>query len=335
VVQHCPSATEIIVVDDGSNDGTSAWVRATHPSVRLVCLEKSGGFCRAINAGIAVAQAPVIETLNNDTFVTKNWAEKALELFADPTVGSVAPQVWLMDRPGLLDSAGDKYNWCGHAINRGHGEALRPSLNKVAEVFGASASAAFYRREALIAVGSFPEYFHAYYDDVDVAFRLRWAGYRCLYTPFSKIFHRLHGSYDHALPSTIFLMARNEERVFWTNVPLGLLAFAAAPHMAYVTACALAKLMKRRNFRAYFQGKLACLRELTEICRRRQWLSRLGEQAPFPVRHPVDLSPRPFAQMMFSTLRQLLRKPAAASKASPRIEPNATGLPITRRNRAA
>jgi hypothetical protein len=133
-------------------------------------------------------------------------------------------------------------------------------------------------------------------------------------------------------------MARNEERVFWTNVPLGLLVLAIAPHMAYVTACGLAKWIKGGNFRAYFQGKLACLRELTEIYRRRRWLSRLGEQAPFPVRHLVDLSPRLLAHMMYGPVRRLLIElwnPTVVSKPSPKIEPNAKALPITSGNRAA
>src|SRR5262249_6418698 len=162
-------------VDDASTDGTVEWLRATHPDVQLIQLPRNHGFCRTINAGLRAAKAPIIETLNNDTVVTSGWADAAMSLFADPTVGSVAPLVFLLREYGLVDSAGDEYQISGWAMNRGHRRRLDPSLLHVTEVFGASACAAFYRREALLRAGLFPEHFRAYYDDVDLAFRLRAA----------------------------------------------------------------------------------------------------------------------------------------------------------------
>ena len=82
---------ECIVVDDGSSDGTCEWLRAAHPEVRLVTLERNQGFCRAINAGIRAARAPFVETLNNDTVVTAGWLEGlvAWALHDWPKVGLV------------------------------------------------------------------------------------------------------------------------------------------------------------------------------------------------------------------------------------------------------
>src|SRR6185295_5126869 len=96
------------------------------------------------------ARAPFVETLNNDTVVTENWVNGALRLFEDPSVGSVAPLVWLYQQNGLIDSAGDTYHVCGWARNRNHKRVLSNELLEVMEVFGASASAAFFRRDALV-----------------------------------------------------------------------------------------------------------------------------------------------------------------------------------------
>jgi GT2 family glycosyltransferase len=320
VLRYRPTATEVIVVDDASTDGTAEWLRATHPHVRVIRSERNQGFCRSINAGIRAARAPIIQTLNNDTVVMENWAESALELFADPSVGSVAPQIWLMRDRETLDSAGDIYHLCGYTSNRGHGQELRADFYRVAEVFGASASAAFYRREALERVGGFPEHFEAYYDDVDVAFRLRWAGYRCLYSPSSRVLHQLHGSYDHSAPRTIYLMARNEERVFWANLPPRDLAWAILPHLGYIVGCGLAKCIMHRNFLAYLQGKLAILLEASEIRRQRECVRNLAAFARFPVHHPIDSSLPQLAQRLYQPVARILRR---LRKTSPLSRPRA------------
>ena len=108
------------------------------------------------------------------------------------------------------------------------GPAARPSLTLglrltphplAGPVWGASASAAFYRRDALLAAGGFPEHFGAYFEDVDLSFRLRRLGYEVWYDPASVVWHRVSASYGRR-PSRRVLEQQscNEERVFWRNV---------------------------------------------------------------------------------------------------------------------
>src|SRR6516164_1951216 len=96
VSRYTPRATQVIVVDDASTDGTSAWLRRWFPWVELIALPWNRGFCHAVNAGAARARGEIVELLNNDTEVCRNWAEAALKHFVDPTVGSVAPLVLFM-----------------------------------------------------------------------------------------------------------------------------------------------------------------------------------------------------------------------------------------------
>jgi GT2 family glycosyltransferase len=215
VRRHRPYETQVIVVDDASTDGTVEWLRAEHPWVETVCLSCNRGFCGAVNAGVAHADGEFVELLNNDTEVSAGWAEAALGHFADATVGSVAPLALFMDRPDTIESAGQEYHLCGWGKNRGYGRPLSPEYLVTREVFGPSASCGFYRRDVLDKIGvMLPEY-EAYYEDVDLSFRLRWAGYRCIYEPASRVLHRESASYRQQRDRVVHLLARNEELVYW------------------------------------------------------------------------------------------------------------------------
>jgi GT2 family glycosyltransferase len=303
VQRHRPANTEILVVDDASTDGTAEWLRATHPDVQLIRLHRNHGFCGAINAGLRAAKAPIIETLNNDTVVTAGWADAAMSLFADPTVGSVAPLVFLLREYGLVDSAGDEYQISGWAMNRGHRRRLDPSLLHVAEVFGASACAAFYRREALLRAGLFPEHFRAYYDDVDLAFRLRAAGYRCLYTPRARVLHHHNYSHNHDTPEMVARLACNEERVYWANVPGSLLLRSLLPHFVYIGGVFASRWLRGDNAWPYLRGKVAILQEWGRIEQQRRLMQRLQREAEFPSLLPVDTDLTPLVERVQNKFR--------------------------------
>src|SRR5262245_30513911 len=104
VKRYAPADTQVIVVDDGSQDGSARWLQTNYPDVELVVLRNNGGFCRAVNAGLAQARGEIVELLNNDTEVCAGWAEACLKHFADPSIGSVAPLAVRMSAPDTIDS---------------------------------------------------------------------------------------------------------------------------------------------------------------------------------------------------------------------------------------
>jgi GT2 family glycosyltransferase len=279
-----PSITiEVLVSDDASTDGTAQWLSIAHPGVRVIRAEQNGGFCAAANAGIAAARGLFIQLLNNDTEVTAGWIEAALAPFRDQSVGSVAPLVCVRSEAARVDSAGDSYNLAGWPTKRGHGQpaslfARRP----VEEVFGASGSSAFYRADILKRLGGYDALYGSYYEDVDLAFRLRWAGYRCLFVPSCGILHDVSATYDHRSPALQRRMSRNAELLFWANMPAVLLAIAFIPHLVFLTAQALWKLA-RGKLRPFLQGKLDAASSWREIrarrCHRRT-LARSAQNRP-------------------------------------------------------
>jgi GT2 family glycosyltransferase len=255
--------------------------------VRVVRLPRRGGFCAAANAGVRAARAPVVELLNDDAEVTAGWAAAGLRPFADPAVAAVAPLVlvWPGVGPGgpRVDSAGDRYYAGGVAGKRGHGGPLRPEHLRPGPVFGASASSAFYRRDTLLAAGGFPERFGAYFEDVDLAFRLHQSGGRVVYEPGSRVLHRVGSSYGRR-PGWRLLeqQARNEELVFWRNLPRADLRRALPLHLAVLAAKACRRL-RDGGMLPWALGRLRVLGELGELRRHRRRLTAAGPAAGWGV----------------------------------------------------
>lgn len=278
VMQHRPATAEVIVVDDASTDGTAEEIARRWPEVRLVRLERNGGFCRTVNAGLEVCQGEVVELLNNDTEVTEGWTEAPMAAFEDPSVGSVAPLVCKLPHRGVIDSAGDQYFWFGMAKKRGEGKPVTDEFSEATDVFGASASSAFYRLAALKVIGGFPEHFTAYLDDVDVGFRLRLAGYRCRFEPKSRVFHWVSQSHSLGSRRMKHQVARNDERVFWSNLTPKELAMHAAPHFAFLLI-QLAYKAIRGDFGPWFAGKCAAMGEIGDLIGYRRAAQRLRRAA--------------------------------------------------------
>ena len=240
VIQHSSTIhTEVIVVDDASSNSSVSRAAGQFPAVRIIRLPRRSGFCRAINAGLQRATSTIVQILNDDTEVLPAWYRSPLERFQrDERLGSLAPLVLCWKDPRIIDSAGDSYDPGGYAFSRGKGEKVATRWLVPREVFSAAGSAAFYRREALHRVGGFPEEFIAYFDDIEVGFKLREAGYTCWYEPASRVLH--HGSASRR-PSRVLTqqLACNEERVFCRHLQPGKRWEQLARHVAVLGGKAL------------------------------------------------------------------------------------------------
>ena len=154
------------------------------PKVRVNRLFRNVGFAAANNLGIEISRGYWIALLNNDAFPQTDWLEVLVKAVVDHREYSFFASCLLSARQeNQIDGLGDAYHYSGFAWRRGHGRPLSKHLLTPVEVFGPCAAAAFYRREDLLAVKGFDEYFFCYHEDVDLAFRLRLQGHRCLFIP--------------------------------------------------------------------------------------------------------------------------------------------------------
>jgi GT2 family glycosyltransferase len=224
----------------------------------------------------------VVELLNDDTEVTAGWEAAALVHFANPQVVAVAPLVLYKpsgDRePIRIDSAGDGYFRGGVARKRHHGALLESCLLQPGRVFGASASSAFYRREAVLRVGAFPTSFGGYFEDVDLSFRLRRGGGEIIFEPASRVLHRLAGSYGSPRGRLLEQQSRNEELVFWRNLPAEELVRAIPYHLAVLAGKAWRR-WQEGQFLPFLTGRLASLAALPQVVRHRRELKQVGPDA--------------------------------------------------------
>jgi GT2 family glycosyltransferase len=279
VIRHAPTNTEVIVVDDASPEGVASAAAADFAGVRAIRLRRQSGFCVAANVGIRAARHPIVELLNDDTEVTAGWAEAALGWFRNPGVGALAPLVlcWPGGDVGTarIDSAGDRYYRGGVAGKRARGTILQAAHLTPRRVFGASASSAFYRRELLVRFGGFPESFGAYFEDVDLAFRLHRAGYDVIHEPASRVLHHVSASHGRTDRKLLEQQSRNEERVFWRNLPAATILRALPAHFAVLAAKA-ARRCRQGTLLPFLRGRIQTFVEFTAILRHRRRLGQLG-----------------------------------------------------------
>jgi GT2 family glycosyltransferase len=216
---------EIVVIDNGSSDGTAALVRERYSPCRLITLESNVGFAAGCNRGVAASRAPFVLFLNADAQVECGYLQKLVAaLEGDPGAASATGKLYC-ERDGrrFIDSAG--IILCAYALrplDRGYGEPDLGQFDLAEEIFGPSGAAALFRRSALAAAGAgpFDEELFAYYEDVDLAWRLRRLGFRHLYIPAATCRHDRRG--PQSKPKTISARAFANRYVVWAkNESLG------------------------------------------------------------------------------------------------------------------
>ena len=192
---------EVIVVDNGSNDGSAEMVSSEFASVRLLPLTENVGFAEGCNRGIAASTGSWVATLNNDTVADAEWAAGLVEAAerTPPDCGMLQSLMLFRDRPAVVNSTGIELTRSGAGRERWE-ELPRPpaTLREPQEIFCPTAGAAAYRRGMLDAIrladGWFDRCHFMYFEDLDLGWRARLAGWTALYVPTAVVFHTSHGS---------------------------------------------------------------------------------------------------------------------------------------------
>ncbi|MFP4323764.1 MAG: glycosyltransferase family 2 protein [Anaerolineales bacterium] len=183
---------QVIVVDNGSSDGSVSFVREHYPSVQIVALGENRGFTGACNAGILASDGEFVALLNNDTEVVPGWAEAIIAGFtAYPDAGIIASRMMLFDQRDHFHAAGDFVRIDGQPGNRGVWEPDTGQYDEPAYVFSACGGASAYRRCLLDDVGLLDDDFFFSLEDIDLAWRAQLGGYRCIYIPDAVVYHML------------------------------------------------------------------------------------------------------------------------------------------------
>jgi GT2 family glycosyltransferase len=274
-----PAPAEVIVVDNGSADGTAEYLRQVHPNVTVVALDQNLGFAGGNNAGARHATAPYLAFLNNDAQVDPGWlAALVAPAERDPEVGLVTSRIVFMDQPDTIDSAGDGYLRCGGAYKRDHG-GTAAALDGAEEVFGACGAAFLIRRTLFEELGGFDDDFFMVYEDVDLSYRARLRGVRCVYAPTAVAWHAGSTSIGHVSAQQVFYGQRNLEWTWLKNTPGNLLWRSIAAHVIYDVAGALGY-ARQGHLGAWLRAKISALKGVPRMLRKRAAVQRTRRVDP-------------------------------------------------------
>jgi GT2 family glycosyltransferase len=214
----------VIIVDNGSTDDSVEFIRGHYPEVTLIALTENKGFAGGVNEGIRPSDAELIFLLNNDTVVDPNCLRELSGAAAKyPDISYFATKMLFRNSPGVINAAGDSFGIDGQARNIGFRDFDDGRYDQVAEVFGACAGAALYRKSFFKDVGLFDEDFFLIMEDVDIEFRGQLKGHRCFYIPTAVVHHIHSASIVKHSPLQIYHGARNALFVLVKDMPSKLL----------------------------------------------------------------------------------------------------------------
>jgi hypothetical protein len=266
---------EVVVVDNGSTDGSAELVVERFPGVRVLANDRNVGFAVANNQAIESTGTEFVALLNNDAIPDPEWlANLVTAMEEDPEVGSCASKILLADRPDVIDSTGIEINTVGIAWGRGGGwPETTASLNAAEYVFGASGGAALYRRTMLSEIGLFDPDFFAYLEDADLAWRARLAGWLCLYVPSARVYHVHSATAGRDSAFKARLLGRNKLWMTVKNYPMPELLWHSIPWILY-DLLAIGYRVREGKGKAAMKGRAEALGKLWTMWIKRRRIQR-------------------------------------------------------------
>lgn len=212
---------ETILVDNGSTDGSVAFVGEHFPETRVRRFASNRGFSRAVNAGITMSSSPYVILLNNDVVCEEHFVEALLQAIRRrKRCFSCQAKMLQLRHPDRIDDSGDYYCALGWAFADRKGQP-DDGRDREKQIFSACAGAAIYRREYLEETGLFDERQFAYLEDIDLGYRARIAGYENWYAPRAVVWHAgsgTSGSVHNAFK--VRYASRNSIYLIYKNMPL-------------------------------------------------------------------------------------------------------------------
>ena len=213
----------ILVVDNGSTDGSREMAEGYEEKglIGLIRFPKNKGFCKAVNAGIELANTEYVLLLNNDTEVTESFVSN-LEQFMDkhPGAFSVSSKMLSLQHREIIDDCGDLYCALGWAFGLGKGKSAA-RYEKDGKIFAACGGASLYRKEVFDKIGYFDENHFAYLEDVDIGYRALLSGYANYFCHTAVVYHAGSGfSGSRYNKFKIALTAKNSIYLIYKNMPL-------------------------------------------------------------------------------------------------------------------
>lgn len=182
---------EVIVVDNGSTDGSVEYLKDKYSWTKVVMLDKNYGFAKAINKGVLESIGEYVIFLNNDTAVDKDWIRELIKCISKRKDAiSINSKILNFFDHKKIDGVGIEINEVGQARSIGWEQKDTGQYNREMEIFGATGGASLFRKDIFLKVGMFDENYFMYSEEVDLAFRTHFLGYKSFYCPSAVVYHK-------------------------------------------------------------------------------------------------------------------------------------------------
>jgi GT2 family glycosyltransferase len=296
-------AYEVIVVDNGSSDGSVQFVRECFPAAKVIELLANHGFTGGNLEGLKQARGSFIALVNNDAVVDERWLEELVRpMLHDERVGLCASKI-LVSGTTQINSAGDGLTTAGVGFHRGLGKD--PSwFTQPERVFGSCAAAALYRRTMFEDIGFFDEDFFLYDEDLDLNFRALLAGWRCVYVPTAVAYHRENATAGRLSDLHVYYHSRNLEFVWVKNMPARLMLRFAHHKVIQEVGSFCYLCLRHGKWRPFFRAKRDAVRLLPVMLAKRKTIQRRKRVSDQEVR--AWLTPIWNRELLSQKVRQMI-----------------------------
>lgn len=219
-INYPKSRYEVIFVDNNSSDGSVEYVKRNFPWVKVIALKENLWFTGANNFGLKKAKGEYIVFLNNDTYVEKNWLIELVKVAqSNEKIGICGSKIVYFSNPRILQYAGAYLDMLGSPFTIGLQQKDTGRDKEPKEVFYAPGTSFLIKRSVLKKLKyCFDPSFRAYFEEMDLCWRVKLLGYKVMYVPTSKVLHKMGFTFKKIRDETYFLNYRNKILSFKKNL---------------------------------------------------------------------------------------------------------------------
>lgn len=283
---------KILVIDNGSSKKIPDKFILNYPDIGLIKNNSNLGFAAANNQAMKLLNDfEWVALLNPDAFPEPDWLENLINAAINNPDYVMFASRQLMDRnKSLLDGDGDVYNISGLAWRKSYGKRKDEAASELREIFSPCAAAALYRRDMFLSIGGFDEDFFCYMEDIDLGFRLRLIGHRCMLVPSAVVYHI--GSTISGGRHSDFALYHGHRNLVWTfikDMP-GILFWLLLPLHIFLNLVSIIWFMLQGRGRVILRAKRDALFGLPNMWKKRMYIQKTRTVSSYELLRRFDKS---------------------------------------------
>lgn len=260
---------EIIIVDNGSIDGSVNFFKKQYPEVKIVKLKKNYGFATGNNIGFKESSGKYIALVNNDAVLDKFWLENMVNTIETSKKTGFCSSKIIINNTDEIDSIGDRFTTAFTGTKVGEYQSPE-NFFKPMQMHGVCAAAALYKREMIKDIGFFHDIFFLNHEDTDLNMRAWLSGWKCYFTPDAVAYHDVNRSIGTLSDTSVYHFSRNNIWVWLINVPSFFLIRNIPQRILYEIFAGFYFCFIHKKWKPYIKGKADVFKYFGKILKKRK-----------------------------------------------------------------